>query len=67
MPLLEALATVWIDDLVDNGQPDPICRCAECTLAMVHETAAILTYRLMTGRYGVIGAEDDSTDGQPGR
>jgi hypothetical protein len=26
-----------------------------------------LTYRLRTGRYGVFGAEDDSTDGQPGR
>jgi hypothetical protein len=67
MPLLEALATAWIEDLVDNGQPDPICHCPECTLALVHETVTILTYRLRSGRYGVIDAEDDSTGGQPGR
>ncbi|MDB5067257.1 MAG: hypothetical protein JWM18_3691 [Chloroflexi bacterium] len=60
MPLLEALATIWIEDLVDNGQPDPICHCPECTLALVRETAAIMTYRLRTGRYRVNGTENDS-------
>jgi hypothetical protein len=62
MALLEALAIVWIEDLVDNGHPDPICRCPECSLALAHETNAILTYLLMTGRYGVNPTEDDSAD-----
>lgn len=53
MPFLEALATAWIEDLVDNGQPDPVCRCAECTLALAHETNAILTYLILTGRGGI--------------
>jgi hypothetical protein len=58
MPLLEALATLWIEDLADNGQPDPICRCPECTLALAHETNAILTYLLMTGWHGINGENE---------